>query len=85
MNQRKDFLIKLNLMKLNFFMFLILFFFSCQEDNYKECADLSYGTDYIQITGVSEYFNWKMSLDYMSLVLSFVFSSRFFWAAFLKT
>src|SRR6056300_149723 len=25
--------------------------------------------------GVSEYFNWKMSLDYMSLVLSFVFSS----------
>ena len=54
MNQRKDFLIKLNVMKLNFFMFLILFFFSCQEDNYKECADLSYGTDYIQISGVSE-------------------------------
>ena len=27
------------------------------------------------IFGVSEYFNWKMSLDYMSLVLSFVFSS----------
>ena len=26
------------------------------------------------IFGVSEYFNWKMSLDYMSLVLSFVFS-----------
>ena len=54
MNQRKDFSIKLNVMKLNFFMFLILFFFSCQEDNYKECADLSYGTDYIQISGVSE-------------------------------
>ena len=27
------------------------------------------------IFGVSEYFKWKMSLDYMSLVLSFVFSS----------
>ena len=27
------------------------------------------------IFGVSEYFNWKMSLDYMSLVLSFAFSS----------
>ena len=27
------------------------------------------------IFGVSEYFNWKMSLGYMSLVLSFVFSS----------
>ena len=54
MNQRKDFLIKLNVMKLNFFMFLVLFFFSCQEDNYKECANLSYGTDYIQIKGVSE-------------------------------
>ena len=27
------------------------------------------------IFGVSEYFNWKMSLDYMSLVLSFVFYS----------
>ena len=27
------------------------------------------------IYGISEYFNWKMSLDYMSLVLSFVFSS----------
>ena len=54
MNQRKDFLIKLNIVKLNFFMLLILFFFSCQEDNYKECADLSYGTDYIKITGVSE-------------------------------
>ena len=54
MNQKKDFLIKLNVMKLNFFMFLVLFFFSCQEDNYKECADLSYGTDYIQISGVSE-------------------------------
>ena len=27
------------------------------------------------IFGVSEYFNWSMSLDYMSLVLSFVFSS----------
>ncbi len=27
------------------------------------------------IFGVSEYFNWKMSLDYMSLILSFVFSS----------
>ena len=27
------------------------------------------------IFGVSEYFNWKMSLDYFSLVLSFVFSS----------
>ena len=27
------------------------------------------------IFGVSEYFSWKMSLDYMSLVLSFVFSS----------
>ena len=27
------------------------------------------------IFGVSEYFNWKMSLDYMSLVVSFVFSS----------
>ena len=27
------------------------------------------------IFGVSEYFNWNMSLDYMSLVLSFVFSS----------
>ena len=25
------------------------------------------------IFGVSEYFNWKMSLDYISLVLSFVF------------
>ena len=54
MNQRKDFSIKLNVMKLNFFMFLVLFFFSCQEDNYKECADLSYGTDYIQISGVSK-------------------------------
>ena len=27
------------------------------------------------IYGVSEYFKWKMSLDYMSIVLSFVFSS----------
>ena len=27
------------------------------------------------IFGVSEYFNWKMNLDYISLVLSFVFSS----------
>ena len=27
------------------------------------------------IFGVSEYFKWKMSLDYMSIVLSFVFSS----------
>ena len=35
-------------------MFLVFIFFSCKEDNYKECADLTYGTDYIQITGVSE-------------------------------
>ena len=27
------------------------------------------------ILGISEYFKWKMSLDYMSIVLSFVFSS----------
>lgn len=27
------------------------------------------------IFGVSEYFKWKMSLDYMSIVLSFIFSS----------
>ena len=35
-------------------MFLVFILFSCQEDNYKECADLTYGTDYIKITGVSE-------------------------------
>ncbi len=29
----------------------------------------------VVIFGVSEYFKWKMSLDYMSIVLSFVFSS----------
>jgi putative ABC transport system permease protein len=27
------------------------------------------------IFGISEYFKWKMSLDYMSIVLSFIFSS----------
>ncbi|MBE49535.1 MAG: hypothetical protein CMB92_02120 [Flammeovirgaceae bacterium] len=35
-------------------MFLVFIFFSCKEDNYKECEDLTYGTDYIQITGVNE-------------------------------
>ncbi len=41
-------------MKINYFIVLVFILFSCQEDNYKECADLTYGTDYIQITGVSE-------------------------------
>ena len=52
MNLKKK--IKLKTMKINYFMFLIFILFSCQEDNYKECADLTYGTDYIKITGVSE-------------------------------
>ena len=37
------------------------------------CLGISLGLGVI--FGVSEHFNWKMSLDYMSLVLSFVFSS----------
>ena len=37
------------------------------------CLGIALGL--VVIFGVSEYFNWKMSLDYMSLVLSFVFSS----------
>ena len=52
MNLKKKF--KLDTIKINYFMFLVFIFFSCKEDNYKECADLTYGTDYIQITGVSE-------------------------------
>tara|TARA_X000001036_G_scaffold85584_1_gene77733 strand:- start:433 stop:1314 length:882 start_codon:yes stop_codon:yes gene_type:complete len=52
MNLKKK--IKLKTMKINYFMFLVFILFSCQEDNYKECADLTYGTDYIKITGVSE-------------------------------
>ena len=52
MNLKKKF--KLDAIKINYFMFLVFILFSCKEDNYKECADLTYGTDYIQITGVSE-------------------------------
>ena len=52
MNLKKK--IKLDAIKINYFMFLVFILFSCKEDNYKECADLTYGTDYIQITGVSE-------------------------------
>ena len=52
MNLKKK--IKLKTMKINYFMFLVFILFSWQEDNYKECADLTYGTDYIKITGVSE-------------------------------
>ena len=52
MNLKKKF--KLDTIKINYFMFLVFIFFSCKEDNYKKCADLTYGTDYIQITGVSE-------------------------------
>jgi len=52
MNLKKKF--KLKTMKINYFIGLVFILFSCQEDNYKECADLTYGTDYIQITGVSE-------------------------------
>ena len=52
MNLKKKF--KLDTIKINYFMFLVFILFSCKEDNYKECADLTYGTDYIQITGVSE-------------------------------
>ena len=52
MNLKKKF--KLDTIKINYFMFLVFIFFSCKEDNYKECADLTYGTDYIQIRGVSE-------------------------------
>ena len=52
MNLKKKF--KLDTIKINYFMLLVFIFFSCKEDNYKECADLTYGTDYIQITGVSE-------------------------------
>ena len=52
MNLKKKF--KLDTIKINYFMFLVFILFSCQEDNYKECADLTYGTDYIKITGVSE-------------------------------
>ena len=52
MNLKKK--IKLDTIKINYFMFLVFILFSCKEDNYKECADLTYGTDYIQITGVSE-------------------------------
>ena len=52
MNLKKKF--KLDTIKINYFMFLVFIFFSCKEDNYKECADLTYGTDYIQIKGVSE-------------------------------
>ena len=52
MNLKKK--IKLDAIKINYFMFLVFILFSCKEDNYKECADLTYGTDYIQIKGVSE-------------------------------
>jgi len=52
MNLKKKF--KLDTIKINYFMFLVFILFSCKEDNYKECADLTYGTDYIQIRGVSE-------------------------------
>ena len=52
MNLKKKF--KLDTIKINYFMFLVFILFSCKEDNYKECADLTYGTDYIQIKGVSE-------------------------------
>ena len=52
MNLKKK--IKLDTIKINYFMFLVFILFSCKEDNYKECADLTYGTDYIQIKGVSE-------------------------------
>lgn len=52
MNLKKKF--KLDAIKINYFMFLVFILFSCKEDNYKECADLTYGTDYIQIKGVSE-------------------------------
>ena len=52
MNLKKKF--KLDTIRINYFMFLVFILFSCQEDNYKECADLTYGTDYIQIRGVSE-------------------------------
>ena len=52
MNLKKKF--KLDAIKINYFIFLVFILFSCKEDNYKECADLTYGTDYIQIKGVSE-------------------------------
>ena len=38
--------------KITYFI-LLIFILSCQ-DNYKNCLDLAYGTEYIKITGVSE-------------------------------
>ena len=46
----KDFLIKI---KIFILIFLISLIYSCH-DNYKECSDLTYGTEYIKITGVSK-------------------------------
>ena len=34
--------------------YLILFLLSSCQDNYQNCLDLEYGTEYIKITGVSE-------------------------------
>ena len=37
----------------NLYLYILLLCFSCQ-DNYENCLDLEYGTEYIKITGVSE-------------------------------
>jgi hypothetical protein len=37
----------------NLYLFILFLCFSCQ-DNYENCLDLEYGTEYIKITGVSE-------------------------------
>ena len=49
----KDFLIKTKKIKIFILIFLISLIYSCH-DNYKECSDLTYGTEYIKITGVSK-------------------------------
>ena len=49
----KDFLIKIKKIKIFILIFLISLIYSCH-DNYKECSDLTYGTEYIKITGVSK-------------------------------
>ena len=39
----------------NVFLLLLLISISCHYyDNYENCLDLEYGTEYIKITGVSE-------------------------------
>ena len=37
----------------NLYLYILLLCFSCQ-DNYENCLDLEYGTEYIKITGASE-------------------------------